>query len=235
MSFATRSAAVLGAVVVISLACAGEARADHATEMKAREAFAAGRFEQALDLFAKLYAETLHPVYLRNIARCHQKLREPQKAIDAFKDYLAKNKKISADERTEIQGYIDEMEGLKAEQAKGGTSAAASSGAAPAAPLVPGQGSAAPASSREPPPTSAGTDRARGGPPEWSAPPPSGAPPGATLVSQPANDAEARRPLYAKWWFWTLVGAAVAGGAVAAVALTRSPSSPACPVMTCLH
>ena len=68
--------------------------ADHATEMKAREDFAAGRYDEALELFAKLYAETLNAVYLRNIGRCHQKLRHPDKAIDAFKDYLAKGKKI---------------------------------------------------------------------------------------------------------------------------------------------
>src|ERR1700690_1356901 len=88
----------LGAVLVMVLAIsamAGVAHADHAGEMKARESFAAGRFDEALELFAKLYAETLNPIYLRNIGRCHQKLREPQKAIDAFHDYLAKGKKIS--------------------------------------------------------------------------------------------------------------------------------------------
>jgi hypothetical protein len=109
---------VLGAVLVLLLTIGGEARADHASEMKAREAFAAGRYDQALDLFAKLYAETLHPVYLRNIGRCHQKMREPQKAIDAFKDYLAKSKKIPADEKAEVEGYIKEMETLRDEQAK---------------------------------------------------------------------------------------------------------------------
>ena len=77
-----RGGVVLGAVLVAVLA-SGAAYADHATEMKARESFAAGRYDQALELFAKLYAETLHPVYLRNIGRCHQKMREPQKAIDA--------------------------------------------------------------------------------------------------------------------------------------------------------
>ena len=86
--------------------------------MKAREAFAAGRYDEALDLFAKLYAETLHPVYLRNIGRCHQKLRQPEKAIDKFHEYLAKEKKISADERKEIDGYIKEMEALRDEQAR---------------------------------------------------------------------------------------------------------------------
>ena len=87
-----------------------------AAEMKAREAFAAGRYDEALQAFAKLYAETLHPVYLRNIGRCHQKMREPQKAIDAFQDYLAKTRagkdKITADERAEIEGYINEMPGV---------------------------------------------------------------------------------------------------------------------------
>lgn len=73
--------------------------------MQAREAFAAGRFDDALTLFAKLYAETLHPVYLRNIGRCHQKMRQPDKAIDSFRDYLAKSPKLSRAERTEIDGY----------------------------------------------------------------------------------------------------------------------------------
>ena len=86
--------------------------------MKAREAFAAGRYDEALDLFAKLYAQTLHPVYLRNIGRCHQKMRQPEQAIDKFNEYLAKEKKISADERKEIDGYIKEMETLRDEQAR---------------------------------------------------------------------------------------------------------------------
>ena len=113
-----RGGAVLGAVLVMVLALAGAAHADHAGEMKARESFAAGRYDEALELFAKLYAETLNPIYLRNIGRCHQKLKQPDKAIDAFHDYLAKGgKKISADEKAEINGYIKEMEALRDEQA----------------------------------------------------------------------------------------------------------------------
>src|SRR4051794_26872725 len=112
------STRILGVLAgVIGLGGAAQA-ADRQNEMKARESFAAGRYDEALQLFAKLYAETLHPVYLRNIGRCHQKMREPQKAIDAFQDYLAKSKKLPPDERTEIQGYIKEMEGLRDEQAR---------------------------------------------------------------------------------------------------------------------
>src|SRR4030095_16908553 len=94
-------------------------------EMQARKAFAAGEWKEALALFADLYAETLHPVYLRNIGRCHQKLRDPDRAIDAFRDYLAKNKKVSADERTEIEGYIKEMEALKEAQRRQNANASA--------------------------------------------------------------------------------------------------------------
>ena len=113
-----RCGVVLAAALVVSFAFGGPAFADRATELKAREDFAAGRYDEALQLFAKLYAETLHPVYLRNIGRCHQNLREPQKAIVAFRDYLTKNKKISDEERAEIEGYIHEMEAVRDEQAK---------------------------------------------------------------------------------------------------------------------
>src|SRR5262252_10194668 len=111
---AAASAAAL--VVTLSFGDAAAGAPDRQMEMKAREAFAAGRYDEALQLFAKLYAETLHPVYLRNIGRCHQKMREPQKAIDAFRDYLAKSKKLAPDERKEIDGYIHEMEALRSEQ-----------------------------------------------------------------------------------------------------------------------
>ena len=109
---------LVAAAPIVAAPAAHAAKSDNATEMKAREAFAAGRYDEALDLFAKLYAQTLHPVYLRNIGRCHQKLRQPEQAIDKFNEYLVKEKKISADERKEIDGYIKDMETLRDEQAR---------------------------------------------------------------------------------------------------------------------
>ena len=87
-------------------------------EIKAREDFVAGRYQEALDLFAKLYAETLHPNYLRNIGRCYQNLGEPERAITSFRDYLRKGRDISPAEHAEIDGYIAEMEGLKRQRAE---------------------------------------------------------------------------------------------------------------------
>jgi hypothetical protein len=200
---------------MVGFVVTGAARADHAAEAEAREDFAAGRYHEALEMFARLYAETLNPVYLRYIGRCHQKLRDPDKAIDSFRSYLATGKAISADERAEITGYINEMEALRAEQR--GERAARPPGVAPAPPppvepIVP-----------TPPP---------GGPVNAVAPHPH-APEGGdatvsggTLVAQPA----ASPPFYARWWFWTIVGGAILGGVAAVVVLSRGTTKPACSV-----
>jgi hypothetical protein len=209
---------VRGAVLVVVLALSamvGVAHADHAGEMKARESFAAGRFDEALELFAKLYAETLNPIYLRNIGRCHQKLREPQKAIDAFHDYLAKGKKIGADERAEIDGYIKEMEALRDEQAK--------QAAPPPAPVQP---IAAPQPAGPPP--------GYGAPgPGYAAPPPAGygaQPPAGSLVAEAGQPLPAQSsPIYERWWFWTAIGVVVAGGVVAALLIPGGTTKPPCP------
>lgn len=88
-----------------------------AREMEAREAFAAGSYKHALDIYAKLYAERLHPTYLRNIGRCYQNLGEPERAISSFREYLRKAKDLTPEERTEVEGYITEMEDLQRKQA----------------------------------------------------------------------------------------------------------------------
>ena len=92
---------------------------DDGAELKARTHFAAGEYKEALDIYARLYAETMHPTYLRNIARCHQNLGNPDKAISSFREYLRKARDLSPDQRAEIEGYIAEMEQLKQSKTAG--------------------------------------------------------------------------------------------------------------------
>jgi len=229
-----RSISALATVLVVALAVTGAARAEHASELKAREDFAAGRYHQALDIFAKLYAETLNPVYLRNIARCHQKLREPNEAIDSFRDYLATGKTISPEERAEINGYIKEMEALRAERAdetKQAKQAAAppppdAPATAPVQPIAPAPAPATPASTAGP-----------GSPALAPHPPAYATDSNASLVAKAGPPADQSSPFYARWWFWTIVGVAVAGGAVAAIAFTGGTNKPDCsyPGITNLH
>ncbi len=213
-----RRGVLLGLVIAVLLGLSGVAHADHATEMKAREDFAAGRYDDALERFAKLYAETLNPVYLRNIGRCQQKLRHPDKAIDAFKDYLVKGKKLSTEERAEINGYIKEMEALRDEQAR------QQQAAAPVNPAPP-----SPAPVQPLPPQGGEGSGAYGTVPAAEPYGANGQQPGAALVTQPGAPAEAdSSPFYTRWWFWTIVGAAVVGGVVAAVVLSSGTDKPPC-------
>ena len=197
----------LAALLGVPSAAPAHAAKAAGQELKAREAFAAGRYDEALDRSPSCTRETLHPVYLRNIGRCHQKMRQPDKAIDAFREYLAKDKKLGAEEHTEIEGYIKEMEALRDEQAK----AAAQKTPPP---------SVSPVNSPPPPPANL-----QPLPPTVTA--------SATLVSQAPPQEEA--PVYKKWWFWTGIGVVAVGGVVAAVLLSSGGTTrPDCPAgVTC--
>ena len=179
---------IAGLLLVAGLAHA----APDPREMTAREAYAAGRYQDALDIFVKLYAEKLHPNYLRNIGRCYQNMGDPDRAIISFRDYLRKKKEITPEERAEVEGFIAEMEALKKRRS----------------------GVPASSSGDTPPPTSSIT-------PLPTAPEPkSGGAAPEVLVSQPARPAEESSPVYMRWWFWTIVGAAAVGAGIGIAAAT---------------
>src|SRR5688572_31942564 len=104
----TRHVAIVAATFGLLLALQAPVRAADETgdDMRARTHFAAGEYKQALDIYARLYAETINPTYLRNIARCHQNLGDADKAISSFREYLRKARDLTPDQRAEIEGYI---------------------------------------------------------------------------------------------------------------------------------
>jgi tetratricopeptide (TPR) repeat protein len=128
-------------------------------EFQAREAFAAGRYQEALDSYAKLYAETLHPTYLRNVGRCYMNLDQPERATSSFREYLRKGKNVTDDERKEVDGFIAEMD--RAQKKKDDAAAAAAATAAvkakpadptpPPAPIFVAQPATPPAPQPSPP------------------------------------------------------------------------------------
>ena len=191
----------------LAMLAARTALAADQRELKAREAFAAQRYQDALDLFAKLYAETLHPIYLRNIGRCYQNLGQPDQAISSFRDYLRKAKNPTADETREIEGYIKEMEDLKRRKETSASSStpppATDTSSAPVTPL-----------------------------PSASPQPASGSPNASVVLTAPAAAPEEAPPLYARWWFWAIVGGVVLAGvgvAFAAGAFTKTEDA-SCPM-----
>jgi tetratricopeptide (TPR) repeat protein len=177
------------------LAAESASAAPDSRELKAREHFVAGRYQEALDLFARLYAETLHPIYLRNIGRCYQNLGDPDKAINSFRDYLRKAKALTADERKEVEGFIAEMEEMKRQKE---AHAAASSG----------------------PPAGATAGTIEPVTPIAKAPPPAGnASATVVLTPSPTPPPEESPAIYKRWWFWAIIGGVVAAGVGTAAAL----------------
>jgi tetratricopeptide (TPR) repeat protein len=85
-------------------------------ERRAESAFISGRYQEAAELLNGLFVEFHNPVYLRNLGRCHQRLKDPDRAIAAFEEYLHRAKNIPAAERDEVTGFIKEMEALKRER-----------------------------------------------------------------------------------------------------------------------
>jgi tetratricopeptide (TPR) repeat protein len=125
----------VAALLLSALVLSGAARAQppepevDQQEVHARQLFAVGKYGEALELYSKLYAETAHPTYLRNVGRCYQNLGEPDKAISSFREYLRQARDLAPDQRRIVEGYIVEMESLKrkqeSERAEGATRTAA--------------------------------------------------------------------------------------------------------------
>jgi tetratricopeptide (TPR) repeat protein len=127
----TLIAALTMAAPQTSLGQTRPAQSKDERELQARELFGFGKYAEALAIYGRLYAETAHPTYLRNIGRCYQNLGEPDKAINAFREYLRQVKNLAADQRAIVEGYIREMREMQEQKQKRG--AESGTAAAPAA------------------------------------------------------------------------------------------------------
>ena len=189
------------------------AHAEDRRERQGRALFAKGEYQRALDIYATLFSEQNDPVHLRNIGRCYQKLQQPHKAIDSFREYLRRGHVKSA-ERAEVEGFIKEMEELEKERA---ATAPPPPPPEPSRPIAAGQ-----------------TEPASGTPPAAVTvleTPASNDPPGVRLTQQATTEEPApSSSIVHRWWFWTGIALVVAGGTVAAFVLTRPGAAvvPAC-------
>jgi tetratricopeptide (TPR) repeat protein len=192
-------AAILWLAPFLSSGAAAEPRAD--VEVEARTDFAAGRYREALEIYAGLFARTQHPTYMRNIGRCYQKLGQPDDAIDRFREYLRLAGPIDDKSRQEVEGFIAEMEALKRSRQPHGDATR---------PTSPPSGATPP--HLEARPEALEQDERSAGRPE------------ALLQSTPPSDqGEPSAPFYKRWYFWTAIAAIAAGGVVTVMALSRSP------------
>lgn len=170
-----------------------------AKERKARLECAAGNYTEGVRLLAELWVSTGDPTYIYNQGRCYEQCGQNELAVSRFREYLRKAKRLSSADVGAINRHIDELEGQAAVRAAPPPTVVNLVQPAPAPPVA------------SPAPTAYGAaDRST----ELVSPPP-------LPTSEP--------PVYARWWFWTGIGAVVVGGTVTAILVSRSGTkSPAC-------
>jgi len=227
--------ATVAVAIVLALGTHSTARAaDKKHNDKARAHFETGtayfrleKYPEALQEFEQGYLEKQDPAYLFNIAKCHRQLGRSAEAMRFFRRFLDETPN-GHPQRAQAEQALRELQGTTRPTPQIAPPPPVAPpppppGSAPAAPsAAPGPSAPAAASATPPAPSFVTSPLAQ--PPIASE----------TVVSVPAPDASAApgqtdgRPIYKKWWFWTLVGAAVVGGVLVGVAAS-SGHSPGCP------
>jgi len=166
--------------------------------------FKVSRYREALEEFKEAFVIKEDPVFLYNIAQCHRLLGERTEALTFYRRYLAASPESR--NRPEVERRIRELESARA--AGEPPTAPPPATVTPPTPVAP-----------VPPPDA----------PRSSPSPALPAVPAAAVSASPRQDEDAGgRPIYARWWFWTIVGVAVAAGVTSAIVATRPAKEPTC-------
>lgn len=186
-----------------------------------REAFDAGRYDNALDYFTRAYALSGRPGLLFNIASSAERLRRDEEALRGYQAYLEAMPEAPNREYTEGRiAFLREQ--LRGESARA-PSVHAASVAAPA-PSPPPREVARPAPAAVP--------RAAAHEPGDDLEPPI-APAALAVGEVRAEDRDRGGDVTHEAWFWTLIGIAVVGagagitaGVIASQSFSPDPAAP---------
>jgi tetratricopeptide (TPR) repeat protein len=162
----------------------------------------------ALAEFREAYRLKPDPSFLFNIAQCYRKLGQVDAALDFYRKYL--RSLPNAPNRADVERIVAD---LRAHQASATTpeAAPATHPSVTAAPVIEAPVAPAPVAPLVVP---------------APAPP---APPATrvdVLVATPETAPTPAVPLYRRWWFWTALGAVVAGAAIGGYAASRPGPRP---------
>jgi hypothetical protein len=100
---------------------ASAAELDKKSKAEVKEAmglYKAGRYEEAAKILVNLsvaYPDLL--IFVRNLGACYYYLRQVDPALSNLREYLARGKDITADDRAQVEGWIGELEHLRSQVA----------------------------------------------------------------------------------------------------------------------
>jgi tetratricopeptide (TPR) repeat protein len=221
---------VAGALLVGVLATARPALATDPRTEKAREHYLQGdafykldKYPNALVEYEQAYLAKQDPSFLYNIAQCHRLMGNRAEALRFYRRYL--KDAPNAPNREVADKHIKDLE-----------AALTADPSPPGAPHAAGVMAPPPTTS-----TSVTSPRAAGGS-AFAGPANTGNPQTLALAAPPPTSTETpladnppgsippssdeSHPIYTKWWFWTGVGAVVAGGVLILLLANREPTCP---------
>jgi tetratricopeptide (TPR) repeat protein len=187
-------------------------------ENAARAACLMGDYQRGAEILVKLFIQTRDPTYLYNQGRCYQQNHRWEEALDRFREYLRKAPKLADSAKAEVQQHIAECEANQSKPAvipplpPEPASASRRSDA-----LRESSQSKAIAEERVVPAANAFSDKSSAGTSADGV--------DLTQAAPAPSDASSETSILTRWWFWTAVGAVVAGGVTAGLLLSRSTSS----------
>lgn len=201
--------AVLAGLLCESTALAQKSKTDgcltdptcRASYQKALSQYDEGRFDEALANFQSAYQRRQMPWLLVNIGRAAQRLGRPAEAIQYYERYKKAEPNIDPENEKRINKYIEQARALLEQT--------------PEQPTMPGV-----VKPSEPP----ALDKTKPSEP----PKPDSGVTGLTAQGGTPTDTPAAKPIYKKWWFWTIIGGVVVAGVVtgAVVGATANKSPP---------
>jgi hypothetical protein len=197
---------VAGAILLIAASNAMGANVE-SKERVAKKACLVGDVEKGVSILADLYVDTNDPAYIWNQGRCFEQNGKHDQAVLRFKEYLRKAKNLPQREADAVLKKIDELQGSSGQREAQPVAVPAAQPSAAPAPVVPDAPAVPPSAAVATTPDSLGISQ--------SAPPP---------------EPQESPPAYKRWWFWTGIGAVVAGGVVTGILLSKksAPKSPGC-------
>jgi hypothetical protein len=77
---------------------------------EARKACAAGKVERGIQILAEIIVENGDANAVYNQARCYQQNGRPEQAVARFREYLRTAAELAPADRTQVEGYIVELE-----------------------------------------------------------------------------------------------------------------------------
>jgi len=93
---------------------AGLTAKDTAKAKQARELYKGGQYEAAAEVYLRLSSDNPDMlVFTRNLGACYYYLRRPEPALSNLREYLRRSLDITQEDRSEVEGWIAEMDNLR--------------------------------------------------------------------------------------------------------------------------